>query len=128
MTALTEEKIDELRKLEMERDAWRRVVQDYTPGGSEFTTPEECAAYVRDLRSRQHDLIAKTIREKREADTRADGLEERVRELEAALRPFADEHAAAANAGWTTMPGSVRVPFADCVKAARALVPEVTNG
>ena len=43
---------DTLEALQAERDAWRRVAQSATPGGSEFCTPAEVGEYIQDLKRR----------------------------------------------------------------------------
>lgn len=58
---------------------WSIALQDLTPGGSEFQTPEACLAYARDVRDRQIETIKTFMREKRAAKAR-------VKELEAGLR------------------------------------------
>ncbi|QRG06150.1 hypothetical protein EZH22_24705 [Xanthobacter dioxanivorans] len=40
----------EIKRLMKDRDDWRRVAQGQTPGGSEFTTPAEVAAYCAKLK------------------------------------------------------------------------------
>lgn len=40
-----------------ERDQWRIALMGLTAGGSEFTSPNACVAYVRQVRDAQHDAI-----------------------------------------------------------------------
>lgn len=62
---------------------WSIALQDLTPGGSEFQTPEACLAYARDVRDRQLETIKNFMRRNRTAEAR-------VKELEAVRRACAD--------------------------------------
>jgi hypothetical protein len=39
------------------RDAWRSALQSLTPGGSEFTEPQECERYVKNLLNERWEAI-----------------------------------------------------------------------
>lgn len=71
-----------MREVVLDRDAWRNAMQGLTPGGSEFTTPFECTAW---LLARMHpDIIVKQGAEIKQLTEERDRLRAENERLQAA--------------------------------------------
>jgi uncharacterized protein (DUF3084 family) len=73
---------DALEALQAERDAWRRVAQSATPGGSEFCTPAEVAEYTQDIKRRLIEAKKDAARIRKESQAERDRLREALAEVD----------------------------------------------
>ena len=62
------EAIKEIEEMRKERDAWRKVMQSMTPQGSEYSTPEACAAFVAMEREDRHNARVDRVKANRRAE------------------------------------------------------------
>jgi len=60
---------------------WRKAAQTFTPGGSEFMTPQAVVEFVRERRNHHHETMVGKVK----AEKRAIAAESKVAELEASL-------------------------------------------
>lgn len=76
---------DRIEALTAERNVWRETLQSMTPGGSEYTTPKECASFVTQEREKRHKMrVEKVLANRKVAALTADNerLQARVDALE----------------------------------------------
>jgi len=71
-----------IEALQAERDAWRRVAQSATPGGSEFCTPAEVAEYTQDIKRRLIEAKKDAARIRKESQAERDRLREALAEVD----------------------------------------------
>lgn len=69
-----------------EPSLWQIALMSLTAGGSEFTSPDACVAYVRQVRNSQHETIVMFKKERDAATARADTAQKEVNELNDVLR------------------------------------------
>lgn len=62
----------DLEVLIAERNAWRAACQSLTPGGSEFTRPDSCLRYFRQLRDSQFVAVKRAVLAEKAAIRRAE--------------------------------------------------------
>ena len=60
--------IKEIEEMRKERDAWRKVMQSMTPQGSEYSTPEACAAFVAMEREDRHNARVDRVKANRRTE------------------------------------------------------------